>query len=65
MVSIAIKLDSHDKVMKEEVYVELVDKLGERKFVKTKLDQQANDFLSDRGIYYLCLVAAKGEEEEV
>ena len=42
-----------------------MDKSGERKFVKTKLDQQANDFLSDRGIYYLCLVAKKEEEEEI
>ena len=50
---------------KEEVYVELVDKAGERKFVKTKLDQQANEFLSDRGVYYLCAVKPDAEEEEV
>ncbi len=52
------------RVLKEEVYVELVDKTGERKFIKTKLEQEANSFLSDKGIYYLCTVAP-GEEEEV
>ena len=48
---------------KEEVYVELVDKAGERKFVKTKLDKQANEFLSDRGVYYLCTVKPDADEE--
>ena len=28
-----------EKVAKEELYVELVDKTGERKFIKTKLEQ--------------------------
>lgn len=26
---------------------------------------QANEFLTDRGVYYLCTVAAQGQEEEV
>jgi hypothetical protein len=26
---------------------------------------QANEFLTDRGIYYLCTVLTQGEEEEV
>jgi len=47
------------------VYIELVDKTGERKFIKNKLKMQANEFLSDRGVYYLCTVATQGEEEEV
>ena len=54
-----VYIENNEKVQKQEVYVELVDKSGERKFVKTKLDQQACDFLSDRGIYYLCIVAKK------
>jgi len=41
-----------------------VDKTGERKFIKTKLEQEANAFLSDKGVYYLCTVT-QGEEEEV
>ena len=44
--------------------MELVDKTGERKFIKTKLEQEANAFLSDKGVYYLCTVT-QGEEEEV
>jgi len=51
-------------VLKEQVYIELVDKTGERKFIKTKLETYANTFLSDKGIYYLCTVTP-GEEEEV
>lgn len=43
-------------MVKDEVYVELVDKTGERKFIKTKLEQEANSFLSDKGVYYLCTV---------
>lgn len=46
------------------MYIELVDKTGERKFIKTKLEQEASAFLSDKGIYYLCTVVP-GEEEEV
>lgn len=52
-------------MIKEKVYIELVDKTGERKFVKTKLEQEASAFLSDRGIYYLCIVAPGADEEEV
>lgn len=26
---------------------------------------QANEFLSDRGIYYLCTVSSQAEEEDV
>jgi hypothetical protein len=43
-------------VEKEEVYVELVDKTGERKFIRTKLEHEAGTFLSDKGVYYLCTV---------
>jgi len=35
---------------------DLVDKTGERKFTKTKLDTIANTFLSDKGSYYLVKV---------
>ncbi len=45
--------------------MELVDKTGERKFIKTKLEQEASAFLSDRGIYYLCTVTQGPDEEEV
>lgn len=33
--------------------IDIVDKLGERKFMNIKLDQIANTFLSDKGVYYL------------
>lgn len=52
------------KVVSEKVYVELVDKTGERKFIRTKLELEANSFLSDKGVYYLCTVTP-GDEEEV
>jgi hypothetical protein len=51
-------------VVSEKVYIELVDKTGERKFIRTKLEQEASSFLSDKGIYYLCTVTP-GDEEEV
>ncbi len=47
------------------VLLELVDKLGERKFVKGKLDTKANTFLTDKGSYYLAMVIEKPEEESV
>ena len=31
-----------EKIEKDELYVELVDKTGERKFIKTKLKNEAN-----------------------
>lgn len=37
----------------EDVKVDIVDKLGERKFMNTKQDQNANTFLTDKGVYYL------------
>ncbi len=30
------------RISKDELYIELVDKTGERKFIKTKLNLQAN-----------------------
>jgi len=33
--------------------MELCDKTGERKFLKTKLDTIANSFLSDKGTYVI------------
>ena len=36
--------------------LELVDKTGERKFVKTKLMTIGNTFLTDKGSYYLAKV---------
>jgi len=36
-----------------DVKIDIVDKIGERKFMNTKLDQIANTFLTDKGIYYL------------
>lgn len=41
-------LDANKAVVRE-----LLDKTGERKFVKTKLDQYANTFLSDKTTYIL------------
>jgi len=35
-----------------DVKIDIVDKLGERKYMNTKLDQIANTFLSDKGVYY-------------
>lgn len=43
--------------------LELVDKQGERKFVKGKLDQYASGFLTDKGSYYLAVVKENAEEE--
>lgn len=60
-----IVVEIKNKVVNEQVYIELVDKTGERKFIRTKLEQEANSFLSDRGTYYLCTVTTAGEEEEV
>jgi len=40
----------------DNVVFDLVDKTGERKFTKTKLDTIANTFLSDKGSYYLVKV---------
>ena len=37
----------------EDVKVDIVDKLGERKFMNTKQDQSANTFQTDKGVYYL------------
>lgn len=51
-----IDLEVKQRVQKQQVYIELVDKTGERKFIKTKLEHEANTFLSDKGIYYLCTV---------
>lgn len=41
---------------KEGLYPELLDKTGERKFVKTKLDIYANEFLSDKNTYILSTI---------
>ncbi len=54
-----------NKVTKGDLFIELVDKTGERKFVKTKLDQEGKEYLSDRGTYYLCTLNTATEEEEV
>ena len=45
------------------VVLELVDKQGERKFVKGKLETIATSFLADKGSYYLALVKENPEEE--
>ena len=47
----------------KEIVLELVDKQGERKFVKGKLDTIATTFLTDKGSYYLAIVNDKPEEE--
>lgn len=36
------KLETKGKIDREEIYIELVDKTGERKFIKNKLKMQAN-----------------------
>ena len=33
--------------------LELFDKTGERKFIKTKLDLRANEFLSEKSTYII------------
>lgn len=45
------------------IVLELVDKQGERKFVKGKLETMANSFLTDKGSYYLSVVKEGAEEE--
>ena len=40
----------------EDFIVELLDKTGERKFVKTKLDTHSNTFLSDKNTYIISQV---------
>ena len=42
------EIEANDKLV-----VELFDKQGERKFVKTKLDSIANTFLTDKNTYVL------------
>ena len=44
----SIEIEGNDKLI-----VELFDKQGERKFVKTKLDTTANTFLTDKNTYVL------------
>jgi len=55
----------NEKVTKEQLFLELVDKSGERKFIKAKLQSEASSFLTDKTTYYLCTVGQVGEEEEV
>lgn len=45
------------------ISLELVDKLGERKFIKGKLETIATSFLSDKGSYYLAIAKENPEEE--
>lgn len=45
--------DLNEKYNNDHLVIELCDKTGERKFVKTKLDGLANTFLSDKGTYIL------------
>ncbi|EAR84685.2 hypothetical protein TTHERM_00636870 (macronuclear) [Tetrahymena thermophila SB210] len=51
----------------ENLIVELFDKQGERKFVKTKADTIANTFLTDKNTYVVgyYLPAQQNEEEQV
>lgn len=43
----------NEKYANDKLVIELCDKTGERKFVKTKLDGIGNTFLSDKGTYIL------------
>lgn len=58
-------IETNEKVTKEQLFLELVDKSGERKFIKAKLQSEASTFLSDKTTYYLCTAGQVGEEEEV
>ncbi len=40
-----------------EINLELLDSVGERKYVKAKLTQQANEFLTDKLSYRLAKVS--------
>ena len=42
-----------------------MDRTGERKFIKSKLNTEANTFLSDKGTYYLCTGANVETGEEI
>lgn len=44
--------------------MELVDKTGERKFTKTKLDLFATEFLADKNSYVLCYVIPNENPDE-
>ncbi|CAD8193758.1 unnamed protein product [Paramecium pentaurelia] len=60
--------DLNEKYHNDQLVIELCDKTGERKFVKTKLDGIANTFLSDKGTYilaYLQAPATPDEEEQL
>eukprot|EP01017_Pseudomicrothorax_dubius_P034373 TRINITY_DN4702_c0_g1_i1.p1 TRINITY_DN4702_c0_g1~~TRINITY_DN4702_c0_g1_i1.p1 ORF type:complete len:288 (-),score=76.17 TRINITY_DN4702_c0_g1_i1:118-921(-) len=49
------------------VVLDLVDKTGERKYTKTKLEQRGSQVLNEKGIYYLARVipGEKPEDEEL
>jgi hypothetical protein len=49
-----IKIKNKDVNNREDYLIELLDRVGERRFVKTKLETQANTFLSDKNTYILC-----------
>lgn len=53
----------NDLANNTNISLELLDKQGERKFVKGKLDSIATSFISDKGSYYLSLVKENPEEE--
>ena len=42
--------------MIEGFQIDLLDKTGDRKFVKTKADTMANTFLSDKNTYFLATI---------
>lgn len=47
----------------QNLNLELLDKQGERKFVKGKLESIASTFLTDKGSYYLALAKENPDEE--
>ncbi|KAM3141335.1 hypothetical protein pb186bvf_006453 [Paramecium bursaria] len=63
---IKLKTDLNERFINGTLVLELFDKTGERKFIKTKLDLRANEFLSEKATYiigYLQQTQQPDEEE--
>lgn len=43
--------------------VDLVDTTGERKYLTSKRDAQASEYLVERGTYHLCQILMMGADE--
>jgi len=56
--------NKYNKIDPTNLQLELVDKTGERKYVKPKLMNIANTFLTDKGSYYLTKVNVPPQPEQ-